>query len=60
MFEHVGFTHRRTKDSSGLLDDRGVGNDIDDPPQPVANGMVEREGETGQRLAAPGRYGHRE
>ena len=43
-----------------LVDDRGEGDGVDDAPQPVAAGVVEREAERGERLAAAGRHGQGE
>ena len=44
----------RGKDIGGLFDDAGVGNDIDDALEPVHPGVVQREAEPGQGLAAAG------
>ena len=51
---------RRTEHRGILLDDAGVGNDVDHPPQSVPQHMLQGESKRGQCLAAPGRHGQRE
>lgn len=60
MLEHVRVAQRFAEDAGRLLDDRRVGDDVYHPAQAVGDGMIEREGEAGKRLAAAGRHRHRE
>ena len=55
-----GITKDFPKNVGGLLDDTGVGNDINDAAFVVTLRVFQREGHTGKRLAATGRYGERE
>ena len=50
---------RMAKHLRGLLDDAGVGNHIDDPAQAVRDGVIQRERQRRQRLAAAGRHRQR-
>ena len=43
-----------------LLNDRCVGDDVDDATQVVTQGVSEGEGERGERLAPAGGHGERE
>ncbi len=52
VLEHGIVAEEITENSGGLIDDRSEGNGVDDAPHAVSPGMVEREGERGQRFAA--------
>ena len=56
MFEHDVVAEHFAKDRGGLVDDRGEGDGVDDPLVPVRLGVIESEGERGERLAAAGRH----
>ena len=61
MLQHVGRRAQRLAEhGGGLLDDRGVGNDVDHPAQPMPPRMLQREGQRRQCLAATGGHGQRE
>ncbi len=61
MLQHcVGVFQRRAKHRRRLLDDRDIRDHVDHPLEPVGDGVIEREGERGQRLAAAGGHGQRE
>ena len=63
VFHDIIFAEDAAKHISGLLDDAGVGNGVDDAPLcvilRVMIGMFQREGQTGKCLAATGGHGKR-
>jgi hypothetical protein len=60
MLEHDALAEQVAEYRRRLVDYRRKGNGVDDPFEPVAPRMLEREGERGQRLAPSGRHGERE
>ncbi len=61
MLQHAVIRPERlAEDRGGLLDDRGVGDDVDHPVQAVAAGVFQREGKRGQRLATARGHGESE
>ena len=57
MLQNVFFSQNFRKDLGVLLDDTGVGNDVNDPLHPVADGMGKGKGQRRHGFPAAGRHG---
>ena len=57
MFQYVFRTQQLPEHCRCLLNNRGVGNNVDHSPQTVFSGMSQGEGEGGHSLSPAGRYG---
>ena len=60
MLQNNVVAQHLAEDRGGLVDDDGEGDGVDDPLVPMRPGVVEREAERGERLAAAGRHRQRE
>nr|WP_284540040.1 hypothetical protein [Pleomorphomonas sp. T1.2MG-36] len=56
VFENSVVAEHLAEDVGRLVDHRREGDGVDDSVEPVGTGMLQREGERGQRLAAAGRH----
>ena len=55
--QYVFFAQQVGEGLCGLVDDGGVGDDVDHPVQPVGSGVLQREGQRGKGLSAAGGHG---
>ena len=57
VFDNIPGSKNVPQNSSGLFDNAGVGNDIDDAALVIVRRVIERKGHCRQGLAAASRYG---